>query len=128
MFADIILRDPKISGKEAIKRSYGKPGKPVSDRTAEVMASENLRKPEIMIYLENHAQKAEQGIIEIAEYSKEYGKTGDKVGAGYASVALASYKDILDRVHGKATQKVESTSRSVNINLDLTSVTDEPKA
>jgi phage terminase small subunit len=118
-FADMLINNPKLSATRAALQTYGKPDKPTTLKTASVIATENLAKPSVMKYLELHAEHAEESVLEIAEYSKDMGKTFSKEGASYASVALAGYKDILDRVHGKATQKVESHSTSVNLNLSL---------
>lgn len=117
-FADELLQNPKRSATQAVMNTYDVQKR----RTAEVIASENLRKPEIMKYLHDNAGEAESTVITVMNYSKELGRTGDKSGAAYASVALASAKEILDRVHGKATQRTEVTSKKVSVHIDLTGV------
>lgn len=115
-FADHLLANPKASATESASLAYN-----VSTRhTAEVIASENLSKPEIIKYLELHGDKALQDMIDIAQYAKEYGRYGGRDGASYATVAVQANKDIADRAFGKATTRVEVTSRSVSVNIDLT--------
>jgi hypothetical protein len=48
-------------------------------------------------------------------------KDDGKIGAAWASVGRATANDILDRVHGKATQRTEVTKQVVTLNIDLTS-------
>jgi hypothetical protein len=120
-FVDGILGQPKKSATQVASEVYNVRGK---RHTAEVIASENLRKPEIMVYLANHSSKAENTLVEIMNYGSEYGKEmKDRDGASYAGVAVSAAKDILDRVHGKATQKVEQHSTVVTLSLDLTDIT-----
>lgn len=116
-FADIILANPTITAKAAAKQVFNVR----SDRIAEVVGSEYQRKPEIMQYMADHAREAEEGILEIAGYSKEMGQTFSKEGASYAAVAVTAYKDVLDRVHGKPTQRIEQSTTGVTLSIDLTS-------
>jgi hypothetical protein len=44
----------------------------------------------------------------------------DLLKADKDEVKLAASKDILDRVHGKATQKIEQSTTGVTLNIDLT--------
>ncbi len=115
-FADTLLANPKMSATEATKRTYNV----TTQRSAEVVASENLSKPEIMSYLVANAETAENTVLDVMNYSRELGKSGDKSGASYASVALASAKEVLDRVHGKSVTKIDATTKAVVINVDLT--------
>ena len=119
-FADKLLENPKQSATQAVAETYNVKTR----RTAEVMASENLRKPEILAYLHANAETAENTVLDVMNYSRELGKSGDKSGANYASVALASAKEVLDRVHGKSVTKIHATTKAVVINVDLTGVTD----
>lgn len=116
-FAKELLENPKQSATKAVLKTYN-----TSDyKTASVIASENLAKPRVMKYLENHAEQAENTVLEVMEYSRKLGKTGTKEGASYASVALASAKEVLDRVHGKSKQQIETTTTGVTLTIDLTS-------
>lgn len=102
-FVKELLSDKKISATEAARRSYNV----TSDNSASLIASENLRKPQILAHLQANSERAEAKIVELLESKKP-------------EIQLASAKDILDRVHGKATQKVEQTSVGISLNIDLT--------
>lgn len=94
-------------------------------KTAHEEASRTARLPQVSLQLSKYSGIAESTIVEIMNYSSEYGReqSGSREqGSAYASVALSAAKDVLDRVHGKATQRVEATTKAVNINIDLTGV------
>ena len=42
-----------------------------------------------------------------------------------AEIQLRALQDILDRVHGKATMRVEQTVKGISLNIDLTSSLEE---
>lgn len=119
-FADGLLANPKLSATEIATQTYQVKNRNVANN----IAAENLAKPSIQIYLESHGDKALQDNLEIAEYSKDMGKTFSREGASYASVASDINKDILNRVLGKPTQRIESTSTVVEISLNLSDVAD----
>lgn len=119
-FVNHLLDNPKASAAQAAREAYNV----TSVTSATSVAHELMTKPDIQLALANQANIALTGMIEVAEYSKKYGRTGTKEGASYASVAVQVYKDTLDRVLGKATQKVESTSKVVTLNIDLTGTVD----
>jgi hypothetical protein len=121
-FIKHIVDNPKSTGVEAAQAVYGKPDKPISYRTANAIAVENLQKPAILLELAKHSQTAENTLLDVMNVSREYAKTGDKSGAQYASVAVQTANSILDRLHGKAKQTTEVEQRSVNINIDLSGV------
>lgn len=83
-----------------------------SDVTARNNASQLVRKPEAQIYLQQHVKKARSRIVELVDSEK-----GD--------IALRASQDILDRSHGKATTRVESSSTGVTLNIDLFSALDD---
>lgn len=118
-FVQELIKNPKQSAKAAAMKTYNV----TTERSAEVVGSELLRKPEIKLELAKHSAQAEKTLLKVMNYSSEMGETFSKEGASYAAVAVSAAKDILDRVHGKATQRVESTSTSVNLNLSLTDIT-----
>ncbi len=120
VFVQHLIDNPKSSGKAAAKAAYNV----TSDRSAEVVASENLRKPEIMAYLENHAQNARDTVLDVMKYSREHGRNFSKEGAAYAAVAVNASKDVLDRVYGKPSQRLDVNSTSVTLNIDLTASED----
>lgn len=115
-FADELLADKKISATEAVRRTYNVS---TTGSSARAVASELLTKPSIIRYLDQNTDKAENTILEVMEVSKKYAKEGGKEGASYASVAVSSANSLLDRVFGKATQKVVTENSSVNVIVTL---------
>lgn len=103
-FVKGILENPKLSGTEIASQVYNVRNRNV----AESIASENLRKPAIMLHLQNHSAEAELRVLEMMKQDED------------KRLAFDASRDILDRVHGKATQRVEQQSTSVNISIDLT--------
>lgn len=113
--ADYILEHPKESATEAAMQTQA-----VTNRkSASVVATNTLKQPHVQAYMLEHSQIASDTMFEIMETSKKFSKGGGKEGAAYAGVAVTVAKDIMDRVHGKATQKIETESRIVSINIDL---------
>lgn len=102
-FADELINNPKISATEAVARTYDV----ATRRTAEVIASENLRKTEIQAYLDEHVSMAKGRIVELARQEED------------KRLALDASKDILDRTLGKATQKIQTENANVNISIVL---------
>jgi phage terminase small subunit len=99
-FADHLLDNPKHSATEAAQQSYL-----VSDRnTAKSIAAENLTKPAIQLYMNQHIDKAKETVVNLLDSEKD-------------EIKLRASQDILDRSHGKATQRTEVKQQSVNINL-----------
>lgn len=120
-FADKIINEPKISATQAVIQAYGKPTKPVTYGSARMMAAENLAKPNILKYLHAHAVIAESKVIEAMDATQKVYMKGTPIDEiPDNAIRLQAANSILDRVHGKATQRVESTNTSVSIKLDLT--------
>lgn len=101
---DIIATQKTKNAAQAYKEIHPN----ASPATAKVSASQLLAKPEAQIYLNQHIDKAKQTIVELLDSEKD-------------DIRLRSAIDVLDRSHGKAIQKVDQTSHSININIDLTS-------
>lgn len=110
-FADELVNNPKISPTQSALKHYGKPDKPTTYATAQQIAHANLTKPNVQLYLDKHIDKAKNRVIQLVDSEKE-------------DIALRASDSILDRALGKATQRTESTSTSVTLNLDLTNITD----
>lgn len=107
-FADLLIENPKMSATEAVNQTYN-----VANRhTAEVIASENLRKPELQIYMQEHVDLAKRRIVELTSDEK-------------SDIALRASQDILDRSLGKARQQIEVQSTSLNINISLSDLQPE---
>lgn len=116
-FVRQLVENPKISATEAAARAYS-----VEKRdTARAMAAENLTKPSIMAELAKYSGDAEFTLIEVMQQSRTEMKTADRDRVQWANTARQTADSLLDRLHGKATQRVESTSTSVNLSIDLTS-------
>lgn len=105
-FVNELITNPKQSATQAVLKTYN-----ANPNTARMMASENLTKPSILQHLQANSVRAESVIVELLEDKK-------------SEVRLASAKDILDRVHGKATQRIEQTTTGVTLTIDLTSALD----
>ena len=114
-FAKKLVENPRMNGTEAAMQTYE-----TTRGTAAVIAHNNMKNPLVQAYLEEHSDIAQDAMLEILSNSRKFAKGGDKVGADYANVAVNVAKDIMDRVHGKATQKVEHQSTAISINIDLT--------
>ena len=83
------------------------------------LASHLLKRPKVQAELSKYSNAAEVNLVTLAEVSTKYAKDGGRDGAAYAAVSERVNNSILDRVHGKATQRIEATSMAVNINVDL---------
>ncbi len=119
-FAQALLEDKKKPAVQAALETYGSKGKPTTYMTADTIARANLENPRILKYLNDHAEKAELTMIKIMNDS--YDKIDES--PAYAAVSKSAASDILDRVHGKATQRQELVSTKVVISIDLTQAAD----
>lgn len=109
-FVRELIEHPKQSATAAAYKAYSVN----NEATAASVASENLRKPEIMAWLHDHAAEAEMALTKVLDSSSE--RAAD---SRHAAVVVSAANSILDRVHGKPTQKVESTSVALTIGIDL---------
>jgi hypothetical protein len=119
-----LVKNPKLSNRDAYRAAYN--AENMSPATIDTEASRTLRIPQVELALAKYSSQAEATVLEVMNYAKEYGRkqSGAKEqGAAYAAVALRAADSVLDRVHGRATQRVEQTSKSVHINIDLTGAT-----
>jgi len=102
-FVKELITNPKQSATKAVEKTYNVN----SNAVARAVASENLTKPNVLAHLQANSERAEQVIVDLLKADKD-------------EVKLAASKDILDRVHGKATQKIEQSTTGVTLNIDLT--------
>lgn len=116
-FVQYLVNNPKASATEAVKATYNITNPHTN--TANDMAHELMQKPEIKLELAKYSGEAENTLVDVMQYARERGRSGTTAGASYASVASANARDILDRIHGKATQKIEQHTSIVQINVDL---------
>jgi hypothetical protein len=75
--------------------------------TAMTNAHKLMSKPSAQIYLEQHRKKARDTIVELMDSEKD-------------DIRLRASTDVLDREHGKATQRTEVTSTGIVLTIDLT--------
>ena len=104
---DIIASQPGVNQTQAYKMIHPT----ATDNTARNNSSQLLKKPEAQIYLQKHINKASSTIVELLNSDKD-------------DIRLRSATDILDRSHGKAKQQIETTSKVLTLNIDLTSTED----
>lgn len=114
-FVQHILENPKDSATKAALAAYGKPDKPTTYLSAGAIASENLRKPQIIMALGMANEKVESVLMNTVN---DYG-TSEKIQERTLAVDTAKY--IHDKLHGKAKQQIDVQSTSVNISINLTS-------
>lgn len=104
-FIDLLNSNPKLSNTEAYIQTHSTENRKV----ASVEASRLLSKPSVIGYKDSAVAKAKRRMIELVDSSNE-------------SIAVKASQDIIDRNEGKAIQKNETTSKVVEVKLDLTGV------
>jgi hypothetical protein len=108
---DIIATQKKKNATEAYRQVYGD----VAPITARANAYQLLQKPSAQIYLQTHIDNARQTVVDLLKSEKD-------------DIRLRSAQDILDREHGKATQRIEQQTTGVTLTIDLTSALSEEQA
>ena len=117
-FVQQLVENPKQPAYKAAEAA----GYTGNNATLRAIASENLTKPNILQELEKHSNTAEIALIKLLNTSLEYSTKGNTAGASYTATGASIANSILDRLHGKATQRLETTSQAVTLNIDLTGV------
>jgi hypothetical protein len=119
-FVRRLIEEPKISATQAYLQSYNT----TSVNAAKVEASRTLAKPNVLAVLRDAVEEAESTLTNLQRRATKIATSdSSKTGAAWASVARGTANDILDRVHGKATQRTEVTQAVVTLNIDLSSST-----
>lgn len=109
IFVQHILDNPTDSYTEAAKKAY-----PNQTKLSQYQqAYENLKKPEIIMALGKANDIVESTLINTVQEWGNHEKPQQR------SIAVDTAKYIHDKIHGKATQKVEQTSQTVSVNIDL---------
>lgn len=103
---DVFAGQKKKNATEAYLKTHPN----ATRETARIQSSILMNKPEAQIYLKQHVNMATETIV-------------DLLGDDKPDIRLRSAQDILDRSHGKATQKTETTSNVVTLNLSLSDLT-----
>lgn len=88
--------------------------------TLRSIGSENLTKPNILQELAKHSDYAENALIEVLQQSKKRMYDDSARAVDWAVNTRQTADSVLDRIHGKATQKTEVTTRALTLNIDLT--------
>jgi hypothetical protein len=101
---DIIAGQEKRNATQAYRDVHPN----ASDLTARLNSYQLMQKPEAQIYLQEHIKKAQETVVALMDSDKD-------------DIRLRASTDVLDRSHGKATQRVEQTTTGVSIVVDLTS-------
>lgn len=104
-YIDMLNDNPGMSQTEAYIRTH----RTNNIKTAKSEASKLLQKPAVIGYKDAAVKKAKRRIVSLVD-------------SGNESIALKASQDILDRNEGKAIQKTENLSRTVEVKLDLTGV------
>lgn len=102
---DLMTDNPKLSATEAYLRTH----ETESRITAGNAASRLLKRASVVGYRDSAVGKAKRRIVSLIDSDNE-------------SIALKASESVIDRNEGKAIQKNESTSRTVEVKLDLTGV------
>lgn len=106
-FADELINNPKQSNASAIMKTYNT----TDTATASQMALENLNKPNIQLYLNQHVDKAKTRVVELVDSKRE-------------DIALRASQDILDRNLGKS---VNRTIHSTGVNINFINSVPRPE-
>lgn len=110
-FVKELIDNPKKSATEAAARTYD-----VANRqTAEVIAYENLRKPQIISELSKHNDMIESALVNTVNDWKQEDNSRKR------EIAMDTAKFIHDKTHGKATQQIQIDKRAVVINISMQS-------
>lgn len=115
-FVQELINNPKQSATQAVLKTYGKPNKPPTYLSAGQIATDNLRKPQIITKLAQYNDMVESAILQTIQDWKDHDKPRQR------EIAMHQAQFVHDKIHGKATQKVETRSEQVTISIDLTGV------
>lgn len=113
-FVKELIDNPKQSATQAVLKTYGRPDKPIKYNTARALASENLAKPAIRTKLAQYNDMVESTLLQTVQDWGQHDKPRQR------EIAQNAAMYIHDKVHGKATQKVETKSEQVSININMT--------
>lgn len=118
-FVQELINNPKQSATKAALKTYDT----TSDVTASNIATENLRKPPIMLELAKHSATAEMTLLKVLQQSEDRMYDDERRGVDWAGTARQTANDILNRVHGTPTSRHEVTSTTVTLSLSLKDIT-----
>jgi len=113
-FVEELVNNPKQSATQAVLKTYNT----TDYHTAGDIAHTNLKKPEIVTELAKYNNMVENSIITTINRYKDSDQLEE------VKEAMQNARWVHDKVHGKATQKLETTSKVLTLNIDLTSTED----
>lgn len=102
-FIDKIASNPKISATKAYLETH----ETTNAASARASASKLLATPSVRLYMDEHVYKARNRIVDLIDSDKE-------------EIALRAADSVLDRQLGRPTQRVETSSNIVYVNIDMT--------
>ena len=115
-FVKEIVDNPKRSATEAASKVYDVANRDV----ARSMAAENLAKPSIIMALGEHSSLVESVLVGTV---KDWGRDA---APRKREIALDAAKFVHDKIHGKATVKIQAQTEVVSININLTGDNEQP--
>lgn len=110
-FIKHIIDNPKASATQAAKSAYNV----TTENTASQIATDNLRKPQIVTALAAHNELIENTILNTINEYKESDTQWQR------TLAVDSSFKVHDKIHGKAKQQLDVTTTGVTLHIDLTS-------
>ncbi len=113
-FVKELMTNPKATKTSAYKKAYNVAPK-TKDITIHPEASRTARLPQVMSALANYTELVEGAITKTVSDWK------DEDSPRKREIAMQNAQYIHDKIHGKATQKIEQTTTGVTLTIDLTS-------
>lgn len=108
--AKLLLANPDMTDKEAGLTVFNT----TNPEHARQTALQTRNRPAVMAYMEAHGGLAEKTAVEVLRNAR---KRKDKL--GWQRLAADQSERILDRLHGKPTQRTEVNGRVLNVTIDL---------
>lgn len=112
-FANLLIENPTISQAEAARQVYDIE----NPQSASALGAKVAHNTKVLAYMDKNAIYAEKAVVQVLKNAKK-----NKGEHQWQRLALDSANSVLDRVHGKATQRVESHSTVVTLGLSLTDI------
>lgn len=112
-FIKELVDNPKQSASQAALKAYSTPDKQITVESARNIAHNNLKNPRIISKLQDFNELVESALINTV---RDWGEDDTP---RKREIALDSAKYIHDKVHGKATQRIEQKSEVVRIAIDM---------
>lgn len=109
---ELYLSDPKITKTQAYKMTHNF-GEDTKQSSLHTQASDAFRKPEVKTMLAKYSGLVEDTLINTIDDWGRHDKPRQR------EIAIDTAKFVHDKIHGKATQRVEQTTTSLEISLDL---------